>query len=222
MDFCSSIRSDCTQFSSVFEPWAQKLSSDLSSQLNHQADLCREHRESEHSLNEERVNLQSLCAQQKSQGEAEEVKASSLANQVKALSLQANQLPIQLAKVKEKLEQSTLQSERTRLSVQQQEVQQKYGLQVLEQTSRLFNEGLGLAFSITENRKLKVAFTLINHENPEQECFITLFIDENNHYRVDTCEPEIPCEALVEQLNQENNFAKFVQIIRKSFKETCS
>ncbi len=90
MDFCSGIRSDLTQFVSVFEPWAQKISSDLSTQLSSQADLCREHREAEVSLNEERLGLQNLAIAQKKSGEEEEFKANLLSSQAKELSAEAS------------------------------------------------------------------------------------------------------------------------------------
>lgn len=80
-----------------------------------------------------------------------------------------------------------------------------------------FRDRLGVAFSVLDG-KLQIAYTFISRAEPSKPYTIAIFVDENREYQLHACAPHVDgMQALIDELNRTNNFARFIGQARKQF-----
>ena len=85
-----------------------------------------------------------------------------------------------------------------------------------------YRKYLGLDFQRVDDDRLRFVFTKIDPNAFERQFVFGVFIDQHNRYQLVECEPRIDnTEALLDELNDTNNFSAFVQQIRAKFRATC-
>jgi len=107
-----------------------------------------------------------------------------------------------------------------RESVLQQAQQQKdTRLSELQRGCDTYRGFLGLDFERVGDERLRLIFTQIDERNPKRVFCFQVFVDPNDHYHIERCEPTIPAiDALTESLNSSNDFSAFVRGMRREFK----
>ena len=82
-----------------------------------------------------------------------------------------------------------------------------------------YKERLGLSFERMPDNSLSFRLTLIDPENPGRPFTFAVLVNSKNRYEVLRCEPRVDYEALLNNLNETNNFSSFVQQMRRLFKK---
>ena len=81
----------------------------------------------------------------------------------------------------------------------------------------LYRKYLGLDFVVLDN-KLYFQFTKLDSLYPNKVFTFAVYVNENELYQVENCEPMIEnLSTLVDVLNNTNDFSKFVRLMRKEF-----
>lgn len=179
----------------------------------------------------ELARLTELHASQKADAAAETARLSELEASVGALELRAGSLlPAQVATLGKQV--AAGQSAQAKLA---RDVDALTAMHVreLDAVSRgvgLFRRNLGVDFRVQDG-KLLVAFAYITRPaagaeaeaegaaaSPVYTHTVSLFVDENKEYQVSCCTPPLAeMGALLESLNQSNNFAGFIAQVRRAF-----
>ena len=82
-----------------------------------------------------------------------------------------------------------------------------------------FYQRLGLDFEKINDDKLRLVFTQIDAMDPERQFAFNVRITETDVYEVDGCDPAVPgLAAIVKELNERNDFSRFVQLMRQRFR----
>ena len=85
-----------------------------------------------------------------------------------------------------------------------------------------FESNLGLRFENMEDELLKLAFTCICDERPGDEFVVVMKVVERV-YEVRECRPQVPdIDRMLDELNETNNFCKFLCQLRKQFKSIAA
>ncbi|EME29464.1 Kinetochore protein spc25 [Galdieria sulphuraria] len=132
-------------------------------------------------------------------------------------------IPEKKTKLKEELEnQSSLLKSRQRAFSEINETsQQKYAN--LRNAIRTYENCLGLRLERTEDGRIAFIFTHINQQVPEREYSFCIFVDENDHYQVESCTPPVKdITVLLEKLNRDEDLSRFILSIRKRFQAMVS
>eukprot|EP00871_Galdieria_phlegrea_P005230 jgi/Galph1/5708/GphlegSOOS_G4328.1 len=99
-----------------------------------------------------------------------------------------------------------------------QEKQERY--EKLQKAVQTYENCLGMRLERTENGRLVFIFTQIDPQEPTKEFKFQIFVDDNDQYQVDFCDPPLQdYSILVQQLNETNNLCPFILAMRKRFKE---
>jgi len=81
-----------------------------------------------------------------------------------------------------------------------------------------YEQWLGLKFSRVDEHVLKISFDGIDSTSPDRLFSFTVFVDPNDVYQVNYCEPRLSdLKSLVAILNKSNDFGKFVRMMRQKF-----
>ena len=81
-----------------------------------------------------------------------------------------------------------------------------------------FYRRLGLDFEKISDDKLRLVFTEIDPADPRRTFCFNVRISDSDVYEVDGCEPALSgLEALTKELNDGNDFSRFVQKLRAMF-----
>jgi hypothetical protein len=84
-----------------------------------------------------------------------------------------------------------------------------------------FYRRLGLEFEKIDADKLKLVFTLIDPAAPSKTYSFNVRITAADNYEVDEVNPPIAgVDVLLTELNTNNDFSRFVQLMRKKFVDT--
>ena len=84
---------------------------------------------------------------------------------------------------------------------------------------------LGLDLQGAGDGALKLRFTLLDKREPQREFAIVVVVDENDMYGVATTAPALPDDVIQSELlqvNQTNDFSRFVINIRRHFLALCA
>jgi hypothetical protein len=84
-----------------------------------------------------------------------------------------------------------------------------------------FYKRLGLEFEKIHDERLRLVFTLIDPLDPSRPFAFNVRVSEaDDAYSVDGVDPPVPgVPELVAQLNRDNDFSRFVQLMRRRFIE---
>jgi len=127
-------------------------------------------------------------------------------------------LPADVEAGKAREEAAQLQLSQTRAEYERREAESRYELQELTRGLECYQR-LGLSFEKLSDDRLRLVFTLIDAADPNRRFFFTVRMNDSDAYTVDECSPPIDAMAdMVRALNENNDFSKFVQLVRKEFK----
>lgn len=126
----------------------------------------------------------------------------------------SNQIPL-LAQEMSKLK---IEMDKTEKKIQTEQIIRNETRERLISNSQFIQRYLGLHFEqIPQNNFLKVCFTNIERQNP-LKVYSFCVRTQNSKYEVGIFDPPIQIDSkLIEQLNRDNNFQKFVVSVRKCF-----
>ena len=103
--------------------------------------------------------------------------------------------------------------------LQQAQHQKDQRLNELQRGCDTYRNMLGLDFDRVGDERLQLIFTQIDERNPKRVFTFQVFVDPNDHYHIERCEPMVPnVEHLVDALNTSNDFSAFVRKMRREFK----
>jgi hypothetical protein len=124
-----------------------------------------------------------------------------------------------------------LAATRQSLALQQQEIEKEKRLfdEVNKEKEYKTNElSLGrdflpqvpaLDFQRVEDNRLRFVFTNIDPANHDRQFIFSVFVNSSNKYELVECEPRLPnLDAVLADLNADNNFSRFVQRMRAQFR----
>jgi septal ring factor EnvC (AmiA/AmiB activator) len=124
-----------------------------------------------------------------------------------------------------------LASTRQALVAQQQEIEKEkrlfdevnkekeYKTNELSLGRDFYRKYLSLDFQRVEDNRLRFVFTNIDPANHDRQFIFSVFINNSNKYELVECEPRLPSlDALLADLNADNNFSRFVQRMRAQFR----
>ncbi|KAK3749911.1 hypothetical protein QZH41_017367 [Actinostola sp. cb2023] len=168
------------------------------------------------------------------QQQAEEV--SSLEKQLKELQIYASTLLEKKEQEQKALKEKETHLERMGKDIQAKEEATNYKLQQFVKGTQFFENRLGLSFkkidedfclcqtvSYHPNYSLQFVFKFIDPNDWEKAFFFSVSVGEDKCYTVKDCNPPVEGLAtMVQELNEKENFSKFVINMRKKFKETTS
>ncbi|KAK4527330.1 hypothetical protein GAYE_SCF38G5252 [Galdieria yellowstonensis] len=132
-------------------------------------------------------------------------------------------IPEKKTKLQEELENhsSRLKSRQRVISEINETSQQK--LNNVRKAIRTYENCLGLRLETTENGRIAFIFTHIDGQDPGREYSFCIFVDENDHYQVESCTPPVEdLTVLLENLNQDNDLFRFILSVRKRFQAMVS
>jgi hypothetical protein len=128
-------------------------------------------------------------------------------------------LPSDVEAGKAREEAAQLQLSQTRAEYERREAESRYELQELTRGLECYQR-LGLSFEKLSDDRLRLVFTLIDPTDPNKRFFFTVRMNDSDAYTVDECSPPIDTMAdMVRLLNENNDFSKFVQYVRREFKK---
>ncbi|RYG49353.1 hypothetical protein EON67_06770 [archaeon] len=82
---------------------------------------------------------------------------------------------------------------------------------------------LGLTFQTIEHDRVRLVFTLIDPTAVDKPFFFDIRLASNEAFEVLEVQPPVSgLSALVAELNETNNFSRFVQLMRQKFVETAA
>jgi len=128
-------------------------------------------------------------------------------------------LPSDVEAGKAREEAAQLQLSQTRAEYERREAESRYELQELTRGLECYQR-LGLSFEKLSDDRLRLVFTLIDQTDPNKRFFFTVRMNDSDAYTVDECSPPIDTMAdMVRLLNENNDFSRFVQLVRQEFKK---
>jgi len=147
--------------------------------------------------------------------EAEE--QAKLQNDLQSLQARAQALPPVIQNEKGELQRLTEEILQKRAVIEKLEAEQTLLYRQYYGRSKFYKERLGMRFEKPEGY-LKVIFTNIDPQNPSREFYFLTYVDANSRYHISEHSPILSdIDSLVDQLNKDNNFSRFVITIRKKF-----
>lgn len=94
----------------------------------------------------------------------------------------------------------------------------RYQLQELTKGIEFYKR-LGLSFEKITEDNLRIVLTQIDHANPGRRFTFTVRMSADERYDVVECDPPVAAlQQMLAQLNADNDFSKFVQLMRREFK----
>jgi flagellar biosynthesis GTPase FlhF len=116
-----------------------------------------------------------------------------------------------------------LESEQRALEMARRQVEEKREGRELRRNEMakgipFYKDRLGLAFERMPDGSLSFRLTLLDPQNPARPFTFALLVTPQNAYQVLRCEPRVDYDALLGQLNRDNDLSVFVRQIRRLFK----
>lgn len=82
-----------------------------------------------------------------------------------------------------------------------------------------YRKHLALDFQRVDDNRLRFVFTHIDPANHDRQFIFSVFVNSANRYELVECEPRLPVvDSLIDDLNADNNFSRFVQRMRAQFR----
>uniref|UniRef100_A0A7S3PMG5 Kinetochore protein SPC25 n=1 Tax=Aplanochytrium stocchinoi TaxID=215587 RepID=A0A7S3PMG5_9STRA len=104
-------------------------------------------------------------------------------------------------------------------TVEKMKKEQEYDTQQLTRGMKLYKM-LGLNFEKVSDDWLKLTFTQIDPNDHSREFFFVVFVDQRDKYHIQEISHSVgDIQSLVDDLNESNDFSRFVRQMRKRFKE---
>jgi len=145
-----------------------------------------------------------------------------LQTNIAVLKAQEDALPEFLSVEKKKQKAVRTAAEHKNQEVEKKERELQNLLKESTNGAEFYKSRLGLDFEKIEDSSLRFCFTKIDLLNPEKRFIFSVSVDGNDVYRVVECNPKIEgLLSLVEKLNITNNFAEFMQSMRRQFQAKC-
>jgi predicted Mrr-cat superfamily restriction endonuclease len=144
---------------------------------------------------------------------------SSIKREINDLREQSSDLPKRLHEIRERENNIRAEVQRLEAEVEKYVIKNEQDNSDLTQGVIAFKNRLGLDFQRIGRDQLKINMTNIDQGDPDRVFSFAVQIDPDDRYHVILCEPELPnTELLVNELNENNEFSKFVRNMRKAFR----
>lgn len=165
-------------------------------------------------------NEQALLAQEISR---KKFRGTCLEEENASLAAKENLYPELLAKLKTALMEKKSEMQQRTEQAQKRMMSTQHNEHHLSRGAELF-KSLGIEFKRIGNERLRVVFTQIDAAEPSREFSFVVFVDTNDVYHVSDVQPPVKdIDGLLVELNNTNDFSRFVRNIRKQFQSlTCS
>eukprot|EP01138_Halocafeteria_seosinensis_P005314 gb/GECG01005433.1/.p1 GENE.gb/GECG01005433.1/~~gb/GECG01005433.1/.p1 ORF type:complete len:252 (+),score=52.92 gb/GECG01005433.1/:1-756(+) len=208
----------------------QELESFVTFEMDHLQQIVGQHEEELQNLEQQLDELRN--EEESATSRAEELKRkvrheqdiiSRKQNELNSLKAEAAKAPAEASSAKDNAAAMESQLREAEEELQSQRKSSEYALQELTKGVSFYKR-LGLTFDREENERLRIKFTQIDPAAPQKEFSFAVHVSDDDQYEVTACNPsslgENPSvDELVYQLNQTNNFSKFIREMRKKFKQ---
>ena len=192
----------------------RELQADVSA---HQAFL-RQTYDSIAELRGEQAELRIQAAAVKEEMSRGQIMVGAIDKEIDQLHEQSSDLPKRLHEIREREDQIRAEVQRLEAEVEASVDKNEQDNSDLTQGVIAFKNRLGLDFQRIGENQLRLNMTNIDRKNPDRVFSFAVHIDPNDMYQVISCEPPLAnIEELVNQVNQTNDFSKFVRQTRKAF-----
>ena len=161
------------------------------------------------------------CADEAMQQRAREERqrVDELRAELEKLTAQESRLPPEQERLTQQLTQSRSLVSQREASCEASLGSKQQKLAELDKGCALYRKRLDLHFERVGDERLRLTFTNVDANDPMRAFAFQVFVDGGDKYHVESCEPAVGgMDELVEQLNRDNDFAKFVRAMRKRFK----
>ena len=141
-----------------------------------------------------------------------------ITTEIDELREQSSDLPKRLHEIREREDEIRAEVQRLEAEVEKHVDKNEQDNSDLTQGVIAFKNRLGLDFQRIGQDQLKLNMTHIDRSDPDRVFSFSVEIDSNDHYLLLLCEPPLAnTDELVQELNHNNDFSKFVRNMRKSF-----
>jgi hypothetical protein len=174
-------------------------------------------------LEERGATLQAEREQQGEQQHSEANELVQLRETLSAMKLESETLPTEVAKFNEENDRRAQRVSGRKAEREAEVARQKETVNELEAKLARFKQ-LGLHFVRAANDALTLVFTLIDPRDHMREFEFSVRVDEaTDAYVLRSCCPEVEgVDALIQRLNEDNDFSRFVQSMRVEFKKVVA
>jgi len=216
------IKEDVQRFTKDLSDFITRESSKLDQlQKAHQQTMKKKY-ETETELQEEGKVLKEIVQDRNRRVNEETSKCVQLEKDLDDLSKMKTVLPGKINELVQKQGEKGEEFKQSKSEIEAIAQEKEYKMSELERGVSLFQKWLGLDFK-TSDGILRLNFTHVDPERHDRKFSVAVMVDENNQYQVFECSPQIvTIDTLVERLNDCNDFAWFVQTVRREFKLACT
>ena len=174
-------------------------------------------------LEERGATLQAEREQQGEQQHSEAKELVQLRETLSAMKLESETLPTEVATFNEENDRRAQRVSGRKAEREAEVARQKETVNELEAKLARFKQ-LGLHFVRAANDALTLVFTLIDPRDHMREFEFSVRVDEaTDAYVLRSCCPEVEgVDALIQRLNEDNDFSRFVQSMRVEFKKVVA
>ncbi|KAL1515932.1 hypothetical protein AB1Y20_002546 [Prymnesium parvum] len=156
------------------------------------------------------------------QAAEERQRTEKLRHDLDQLAMQESNLPPEQQRLQSQLEQQQALVEQRERACERLLHSKNLKLDELQKGSKLYSARLGLAFEQMGGERLRLIFTDLDQHAPSRQFSFHVFVDGNDKYHIEQCNPAVPAlDQLLDALNEANNFSSFVRAMRKEFKKMC-
>ncbi|KAL6073253.1 kinetochore-associated Ndc80 complex subunit spc25 [Balamuthia mandrillaris] len=155
--------------------------------------------------------------------ESREQELQSLAVLVSRLKDKENLLPKEIELLTQQVDEQRERCRQLERTLAKKEKTKQYNMQELTKGISYYRERLGLDFTRIGEDQLCCVFTLLDPADPDRQFRFSIYLDEESQYHLGDCKPHLEgLSPLLQALNSDNDFAKFVRAFRKKFKDTLN
>jgi hypothetical protein len=214
----SAINRDCAHARSEVDRWADGMKENINSVEAQHVEVMRECRDAVPPLEAEKLAIEQSSATASKELAEQDSECAAIAAEAAALKAQLTALPAELDTLTrlESEAKAALESERSALT--DAEAQGAHESRELTK-GVVFYKKLGLEFHRMGDDRLKLIFTMVDAASPEREFSFDVYVNGEDVYEVEQCEPAVPTlPELLAKVNADNDFSAFVRAMRQQFK----
>lgn len=131
-------------------------------------------------------------------------------------------LPGLIAEVSSELESETSMAEARGRSVDAKETSAKKTLRGVQTVLEMYRDRLALEFENSEGDTMNIIFTKLDPVDASRRFVLKIRVDDDTYEALDCVPPLQDLQDLVDELNSNDNFSKFIRSLRKAFSDAAS
>eukprot|EP00033_Pygsuia_biforma_P005176 GCRY01005690.1.p1 GENE.GCRY01005690.1~~GCRY01005690.1.p1 ORF type:complete len:237 (-),score=60.16 GCRY01005690.1:19-729(-) len=210
----------CATFNDELTQWVQKTTESLHKLKEKQANFQSETMGAISSLKKEidqlekqGIDLESDFTLRSASQMRFEAEKKLLQEKLKEIEAFRGQLEHQIDEEQNQLAQNAIEMEETQNCEEEK-------LTEIKRLASLYEDRLGLKFERTEKDRLRFVFKFIDPEDFQKEFWFSIYVNGDDIYEMEECEPHLPrsaVQSLLTALNETNDFSNFVFRMRVMF-----